>query len=219
MLRDPEQGKGRCTTAKSAGDWSCKRRRPTRTRWTCSGRSGRQTKTQMASPSGRPRARRSLSGRPRCFFIWRFGPSGTRLQSACGALEFWMQTPTSAGLLRPTSALRKKVLNEFHDLVVRPQSNSKSRRCAHYRPGGLTSRVRRSILVPYLYPTPEGQARAEWPGSQWEVIANIDLDAKLAEVLAVRLDSDRIDEERFPLDQPGGEIKLGRFVTEHLQVA
>jgi hypothetical protein len=74
-----------------------------------------------------------------------------------------------------------------------------------------------TLPSPYLYPTPEGFARAEWPGSRWEIVANIDLDAKLAEVLAVRLDSDRVDEEHFPLDQPGGESKLGRFLTEHLQ--
>jgi hypothetical protein len=74
-----------------------------------------------------------------------------------------------------------------------------------------------TLPAPYLYPTPEGLARAEWPGSRWEIIANIDLHTKLAEVLAVRLDSDRVDEEHFPLDQPGGESKLGRFLTEHLQ--
>jgi hypothetical protein len=72
---------------------------------------------------------------------------------------------------------------------------------------------------PYLYPTPEGLARAEWPGSAWEIVANIDLGLKLADVLAVRIGSDRVDEQRFPLDQPGGESRLGRFLTEHLQAA
>lgn len=76
-----------------------------------------------------------------------------------------------------------------------------------------------ALPSPYLYPTPEGLARAEWPGSRWEIVANIDLSTKFAEVLAVRLDSDRVDEEHFPLDQPGGESKLGRFLTEHLQAA
>lgn len=76
-----------------------------------------------------------------------------------------------------------------------------------------------ALPSPYLYPTPEGFARAEWPGARWEVVANIDLGTKLADVLAVRLDSDRVDEEHFPLDQPGGESKLGRFLTEHLQAA
>jgi hypothetical protein len=41
----------------------------------------------------------------------------------------------------------------------------------------------------------------------------------VAEVMAVRLDSDRIEEDKFSLNLPGSESKLGRFLVEHLEVS
>ncbi len=76
-----------------------------------------------------------------------------------------------------------------------------------------------NLPVPYLYPTPEGTARAEWPGSKWEVVANVGLVEHVADVMAVRLDSDRIEEDKFSLNLPGSESKLGRFLVEHLEVS
>jgi hypothetical protein len=73
------------------------------------------------------------------------------------------------------------------------------------------------LPTPYIYPTPEGLARAEWSSPKWEVIVNLHLSERMAEVLAVRVDSDRVDEDRFVLSQPGAESKLGRFLTEHLE--
>jgi hypothetical protein len=70
---------------------------------------------------------------------------------------------------------------------------------------------------PYLYPTPEGMARAEWSGVRWEVIVNLNLSERVADVIAARIDSDRVDEDRFALTQPGTESKLGRFLIEHLE--
>jgi hypothetical protein len=69
---------------------------------------------------------------------------------------------------------------------------------------------------PYIYPTPEGLARAEWSGSIWEIVTNFDLAARSADVLAARTDSDELHETRVPLGEPGGESRLGRFLTEHL---
>ncbi len=34
------------------------------------------------------------------------------------------------------------------------------------------------LPTPYLYPTPEGLARLEWSTSRWEVIVNVDLEAR-----------------------------------------
>jgi hypothetical protein len=69
---------------------------------------------------------------------------------------------------------------------------------------------------PYIYPTPEGLARAEWSGSLWEIVTSIDLATRSAEVMAVRADSDEVHERSLLLGEPGGESKLGRFLTEHL---
>lgn len=69
---------------------------------------------------------------------------------------------------------------------------------------------------PYIYPTPEGLARAEWPGAKWEVISKFDLASREADVLAVRVDSEELHELTVPLGEPGAESKLGRFLQEHL---
>jgi hypothetical protein len=69
---------------------------------------------------------------------------------------------------------------------------------------------------PYIYPTPEGLARAEWSGATWEIVGNFDLGARSADVIAARNDSDEMHEITVPLGEPGGESKLGRFLTEHL---
>jgi hypothetical protein len=69
---------------------------------------------------------------------------------------------------------------------------------------------------PYVYPTPEGLARAEWSTSSWEVVTNFDLGSRSAEAMAARPDADEVHELTVPLDEPGGESKLGRFLTEHL---
>ncbi|MGH7436227.1 MAG: hypothetical protein ACRENE_11185 [Polyangiaceae bacterium] len=69
---------------------------------------------------------------------------------------------------------------------------------------------------PYIYPTPEGLARAEWSGSTWEIIISFDLGARSADVIAARNASDELLEITVPLGEPGGESKLGRFLTEHL---
>jgi hypothetical protein len=69
---------------------------------------------------------------------------------------------------------------------------------------------------PYIYPTPEGLARAEWSGAGWEVVTSFDLGSRSAEVTAVRANSEELHELAVPLNQPGGESQLGRFLTDHL---
>jgi len=73
------------------------------------------------------------------------------------------------------------------------------------------------LPTPYVYPTPDGQVRAEWPGTEWEVIVQVDLQKREAALTAVKLVSDRIDEDHVAFTQPGGESRLGKFVVQHLQ--
>jgi hypothetical protein len=72
------------------------------------------------------------------------------------------------------------------------------------------------LPTPYLYPTPEGLARLEWSTSHWEVIVNVDLDTKAADVLAARVDSDEIHELPVTFTVPGAESALGRFLSDHV---
>ncbi|HEY4014799.1 MAG TPA: hypothetical protein VGM06_15760 [Polyangiaceae bacterium] len=69
---------------------------------------------------------------------------------------------------------------------------------------------------PYIYPTPEGLARAEWSGANWEVVSSFNLEDRSADVMAARANSQELHELTVPLTQPGGESKLGRFLIEHL---
>jgi hypothetical protein len=72
------------------------------------------------------------------------------------------------------------------------------------------------LPTPYLYPTPEGLARAEWSAPHWEIIATIDLATRSAEVLAARVDSDEIHELPVAFTEPGAESALGRFLVDHV---
>ncbi len=72
------------------------------------------------------------------------------------------------------------------------------------------------LPTPYLYPTPEGLARAEWPAADWEIVANIDLGARSAEVLAARADGNEVHELPVTFGEPGAESALGRFLSDRL---
>lgn len=70
---------------------------------------------------------------------------------------------------------------------------------------------------PYIYPTPEGLAQAEWSTEKWEIVSKFDLGAQQADVLAIRVDdADQHRELTLPLSEPGAEVKLGRFLQAHL---
>jgi hypothetical protein len=73
------------------------------------------------------------------------------------------------------------------------------------------------IPTPYVYPTPEGLARAEWSSARWEVACGFDLTARSADVLAARVDSEELHELPVHFAEPGAESKLGRFLIDHLQ--
>lgn len=71
------------------------------------------------------------------------------------------------------------------------------------------------IPPPYVYPTPEGMARAEWTGAGWDVVANIDLKLKVAGTVAMGISPEPVDSETFSLADPEGERRFGQFVMEH----
>lgn len=79
---------------------------------------------------------------------------------------------------------------------------------------GVTRRHR--IAVPYMYPTPEGDVRAEWPGERWEVSVTFVLGAREARLFAVDLGSRDFVERTAWLDDPGGEGALARFLQVHV---
>lgn len=65
---------------------------------------------------------------------------------------------------------------------------------------------------PYIYPTPEGLARVEWSHSKWEVTSDFDLSARQAEIVAAHIDSREVRELTVPLNEPGAESRLGRWL-------
>jgi len=75
------------------------------------------------------------------------------------------------------------------------------------------------LPVPHLYPTLDGHVRAEWPGSQFEVVLEVDLRKRLADLLAVSVASDEIGELHLDLQKPGKDLKLGKFIARHLSAS
>lgn len=69
---------------------------------------------------------------------------------------------------------------------------------------------------PYIYPTPEGLARAEWSGPTWEVVTSFDLQAHSADVLAAHLHTEELHETSVRFGEAGAESELGRFLAKHL---
>jgi hypothetical protein len=74
------------------------------------------------------------------------------------------------------------------------------------------------LINPYIYPTPEGNVRAEWSRPNWEISAELDLARKSSEVRAVRLDADEMRERNFTLSEPGQEVLLGSFLAQQLRM-
>lgn len=69
--------------------------------------------------------------------------------------------------------------------------------------------------VPWIYPTPEGEVRAEWDGNGREWILEIDVPGRMARVYAVHMDEDDSTEEEIGLDSPSAGLRLSRFLSSH----
>lgn len=73
-----------------------------------------------------------------------------------------------------------------------------------------------SLPTPYVYPTPDGEVRLEWPLPAHEVVATLVPSTHSIDLLAVRLGEDGHMERHIDLARPGGESALGRWLVEHL---
>jgi len=73
------------------------------------------------------------------------------------------------------------------------------------------------LPTPYVYPTPQGNVRAEWSRPLWEISAELSWSDRSSEVRAIRTDADEIREGSFPLDDPGQEVRLGAFLAHQMR--
>lgn len=73
------------------------------------------------------------------------------------------------------------------------------------------------LVTPHMYPTPDGNVRAEWSRPRWEISAELDSSRKLSEVRAVRLDAGEVHECSFSLTDPDQEVLFGSFLASQLR--
>lgn len=73
------------------------------------------------------------------------------------------------------------------------------------------------LPTPFVYPTPEGEIRVEWPARDWDVVVLVDTATKSASVVAASMKDEPVVEADFKLTAPGAESKLGAFVAEHVR--
>lgn len=71
---------------------------------------------------------------------------------------------------------------------------------------------------PYIYPTPEGLVRIEWPGKNCEIITTFNLHLRTVNALAVRLDSNKMYGISVLLTGADGEAKLRQFLIDHWKI-
>ncbi len=74
------------------------------------------------------------------------------------------------------------------------------------------------LPVPYLYPTPDGEVRAEWPAGRWTLAATIELPVLNAYLHATDLEGDGCEDvEDVDLQAPEGARQLIAFVLRFTQ--
>jgi len=75
------------------------------------------------------------------------------------------------------------------------------------------------LPTPYIYPTPEGAFRLEWPRASHEVLAILDPHTHHVDLMSVRLGAGEHTEAHFELGTPGHESALGKWLAVHLAEA
>jgi hypothetical protein len=80
----------------------------------------------------------------------------------------------------------------------------------------LASSIGQGVPVPHVYPTPDGEARAEWSFPGWEVSGTFDLTARAARLHATHLGSDASEDCEFDLASAQAEETFVRFVRQFL---
>jgi hypothetical protein len=73
-----------------------------------------------------------------------------------------------------------------------------------------------SLPTPYVYPTPEGNAQAEWSFPTWEVSAAVSLTSGMLHLHATHLDSDHSREAETTIEAPGAVDAVLEFMTEFM---
>jgi hypothetical protein len=71
------------------------------------------------------------------------------------------------------------------------------------------------LPTPYVYPTPDGEIRAEWPASEWDVVLTFNPEVTRAELVANATMRDETEEASFAADLSGMlslSAKLGRLL-------
>jgi hypothetical protein len=69
------------------------------------------------------------------------------------------------------------------------------------------------IPRPYIYPTPEAEARAEWSLSGWEVSATAHFEARKVYVAATHLKNDSFEEREFDLLAPDAPVEFAKLIS------
>ena len=82
--------------------------------------------------------------------------------------------------------------------------------------GFITTAVALGVPVPYLYPTPDGEARAEWSLGRWEVSATFDLIENVGRLHATHLDSDTTEEGDLAVGGADAVATFSHFVGQFL---
>ena len=72
-----------------------------------------------------------------------------------------------------------------------------------------------SLVLPYLYPTPEGGIQAEWSLGAWEISLEINLVTHKAEYQAANIQSDAVTELELNLDLNETWQKLNQELFQH----
>lgn len=78
----------------------------------------------------------------------------------------------------------------------------------------LETVLTRGAPVPHMYPTPEGEAQAEWSFPNWEVSAVFDLKALSARLHATGLESDTSEEAELKIGDSHAVETFARFIEQ-----
>jgi hypothetical protein len=71
----------------------------------------------------------------------------------------------------------------------------------------------RTIPRPYIYPTPEAEARAEWTFSGWEVSATARFAARIVYVAATHAKDGSFEDQQFELRAPDAPAAFAKLIS------
>lgn len=118
----------------------------------------------------------------------------------------------------PTSLSQQiESLAELPDAWYDAESHKYNREELEWLRATLDGIVRAFKLpTPYVYPTPEGNVRAEWSIGGSEVVAELSLSERTGYVIVTRIDSGGFVEHTVRFAEPGAESDFGNFIMQQL---